>query len=161
MFGPRVIEAIAGGVEGPTPTGAMRAVLGIPAHSADSVIGGRSMTVPRLPVATPVSGDLDALRERLQRAMTTGAGVLRSATSLAETEVVVAGVAVALDAQLPGPAREELRNLVTVGHAILAMALARAESRGAHTRTDFPHTDPHMRVRFVVVGVPEAPDLLP
>ena len=161
VFGPRVIEAIAEGIDGPTPTGAMRAVLGIPAHSADSVIGGRSMIVPPLPPAGPFRGDLDALRERLQRAMTTGAGVLRSASSLAETEAVVSGVAVALDAQPPGPAREELRNLVTVGHAILAMALARAESRGAHTRTDFPLTDPRLRVRFVVGGVPEAPDPLP
>ena len=44
---------------------------------------------------------------------------------------------------------EELRNLVTVGNAMLSAALVREESRGCHTRTDFPATDPGLRVRLV------------
>jgi L-aspartate oxidase len=44
----------------------------------------------------------------------------------------------------------ELRNLVDVGEALVASALAREESRGAHTRTDFLDTDPAFRCRLVV-----------
>jgi L-aspartate oxidase len=35
-----------------------------------------------------------------------------------------------------------LRNLHTVAELIVASALARKESRGAHARTDFPQHDP-------------------
>ena len=35
------------------------------------------------------------------------------------------------------PGAWELRNLATVGRLLCAAALAREESRGAHTRTDF------------------------
>jgi succinate dehydrogenase / fumarate reductase flavoprotein subunit len=36
----------------------------------------------------------------------------------------------------------DLRNLFTVSEAITLAALNRTESRGAHTRVDFPKTDP-------------------
>ena len=39
------------------------------------------------------------------------------------------------------PAAAELANLVTVAGALVALAGARSESRGAHTREDFPDTD--------------------
>ena len=49
--------------------------------------------------------------------------------------------------------REELRNLATVGWALLPAAGAREESRGCHTREDFPDTDPALRVRLVAYGI--------
>jgi L-aspartate oxidase len=49
-----------------------------------------------------------------------------------------------------GAEREELRNLATVGWALLSAATAREESRGCHTREDFPEQDPGLRLRFVV-----------
>jgi len=36
----------------------------------------------------------------------------------------------------------ELRNLIDVSEAITRSALQRTESRGAHSRIDFPDTDP-------------------
>ena len=38
-------------------------------------------------------------------------------------------------------AEVELRNLVLLGRAVVTAATARTESRGAHTRDDFPDTD--------------------
>jgi L-aspartate oxidase len=86
------------------------------------------------------------LRDQLQRAMTAGAGVLRSAASLPQTDRVVAAVAAAL-----GPsAGPELRNLVVIARALLTAATAREESRGAHGRTDFPETRPTFSHRFAL-----------
>jgi L-aspartate oxidase len=85
----------------------------------------------------------------MQRAMTTGAGVLRSAGSLAETALVVDEV-MALHAGVTDAAAAETHNLATVAHGILAAATVREESRGAHTRSDFPKLDETMRVRFVL-----------
>ncbi len=84
VFGPRVIEAIERGVDGPEPSGAMRAVVRgeVPA----GVISGRPVTVPAID-GPPVLADagLEAMRDIVQREMTRGAGVLRSAASLEAT----------------------------------------------------------------------------
>ena len=44
----------------------------------------------------------------------------------------------------------ETHNLATVVHGILTAATVREESRGAHTRPDFPKLDDALRVRFVL-----------
>jgi len=49
------------------------------------------------------------------------------------------------------PADDEARSLLPLARLTAAAALARTESRGAHWRDDFPHTDPAQRVRRVVV----------
>jgi L-aspartate oxidase len=70
----------------------------------------------------------------LQRAMSRGAGVLRSAESLKE-----AAVAVAAAEQAPaGTAAWEAANLYTVAGALVAAATKREETRGCHWREDFP-----------------------
>jgi L-aspartate oxidase len=46
----------------------------------------------------------------------------------------------------------EVRNLLRVARAIVAAAAAREESRGAHTRTDVPHTDDRWLGRLVLHG---------
>ncbi len=79
--------------------------------------------------------------------MTAGAGVLRSAESLASAAEVVHNLAG--EARPPDRAALELANLATLAQVLLASASARVESRGAHTRTDFPSTDPDWRVRLV------------
>jgi len=133
VFGPRVVEAIDRGVTGPSATGAMRSVLG------GGDIAGRPLELPTVGT-TPVTD-----REALQRVMTLNAGVLRSAESLALA-------AAACDGSVDGqdPAAWELRNLATVGRALCAAAQAREESRGAHTRSDFPAQRDDLRVRFVI-----------
>jgi len=135
VFGPRVVEAIDRGVEGPSATGAMRSVLG------GGDIGGRPIEVPAAD-ATAVPD-----RDELQRTMTVNAGVLRSAESLRAAARACAG-------QVPGDDLEawELRNLATVGRLLCAAALAREESRGAHTRTDHEGTRDDLRLRLVAGG---------
>jgi L-aspartate oxidase len=143
VFAPRVVEAILSGREGPRPTGAMRAVLGQGAPD----IGGRPLPL-RLP--DHVGGadiDPDKARLELQRTMTTGAGVLRSASSLDETCGVVGPLAAGPRST---PAEAELTNLATVAWALLRAAAERHESRGSHTRTDFPQTDDAFRLRLVL-----------
>jgi L-aspartate oxidase len=54
------------------------------------------------------------------------------------------------------PARQiatyEVINLLRVSRAIVAAALARQESRGAHTRADMPYTDEAWLGRLVLRG---------
>jgi len=74
-------------------------------------------------------------RHELQRAMTRGAGVLRSEESLSETASVLQKVGQA--------ARDwELDNLLTVAAALVGVAHARRETRGCHWREDFGSDDP-------------------
>ena len=133
VFGPRVVEAIDRGADGPSATGAMRSLLG------GGDIGGVPLVLPAdLPL--PLTD-----RDSLQRAMTLNAGVLRSAESLAVAADVCSGEVKGEDL-----ASWELRNLATVGRALVAAAQAREESRGAHTRRDFEDTRESLRVRFVI-----------
>lgn len=154
VFGFRVVEAIERGKHRPDPTGAMRAVLG---SVTPGVIGG--VRLPR-PDPVVVEADLDrapgpghdpaTARLELQRVMTTDAGVLRSADSLGRARRALARLA----ASTPPPgdlASAELRNLLDLAEAVLVVASAREESRGAHTRTDHPDRDDgRFRVRLVV-----------
>jgi L-aspartate oxidase len=150
VFAPRVVEAIGRGRQGPVATGAMRTVLG-----GDELIGGRAVDLP--PASEPAAGDPDEgpttadLRDRLQRAMTRGAGVLRDAGSLADTRDAVAAVEALAPAGDRATAEDcELRNLATVARGLLASAMIREESRGSHSRQDFPERDDALRLRLVV-----------
>jgi L-aspartate oxidase len=44
-------------------------------------------------------------------------------------------------------AAPQLRNMATAALMVAAAALERAESRGGHTRSDFPHADPRRAKR--------------
>jgi L-aspartate oxidase len=83
--------------------------------------------------------------------------VLRDAESLAATEQVVLELADTSQTPVADPATCELANLVEVAHALLTAAVLRTESRGAHTRADFPDTDPTQRHRIVLAGERRAP----
>lgn len=99
----------------------------------------------RLPLGRPTErGDPTKLRDQLQRAMTAGAGVLRSASSLAETDQAVVSLTAAVGAGAP----PELRNLLVIARALLTVATAREESRGSHWRSDYPETRPSFSHRF-------------
>jgi L-aspartate oxidase len=144
VFGARVVEAIESGSEGPDRTGAMRAVHGD---------GGRRLegwTTPA-PLSAGAPGDADAIataRDDMQWAMTVGAGVVRDATSLEATERKVDHARGLANGS--GVASWELANLAAVASALLVAANARTESRGAHTRDDWPETDPDLALRLVI-----------
>ncbi|HEY1281831.1 MAG TPA: hypothetical protein VGF22_19270, partial [Acidimicrobiales bacterium] len=149
VYGPRVIEAIGQGVDGPEPSGAMRAALGPGPLDDSEVIGGRRVARPRPTNEPPAVGDVAMLRSLLQRTMTRCAGVLRSAASLDEARRVVDAVGAQAVDEPPSPARAELLNLVEVARAVLAAGSAREETRGCHTREDHPDTLEAFRVRLV------------
>jgi L-aspartate oxidase len=75
--------------------------------------------------------------------------VLRDAASLELTAEVVDRAAT-LATTTSGTAAWELANLTAVASALLCAAVAREESRGAHTRDDFPAPDPELALRLVV-----------
>jgi len=76
------------------------------------------------------------IRGELQRAMTRGAGVLRSADSLAGTAKELARLGEQRAA--PHNAAWEATNLLTVASTLVASAHARRETRGCHWREDYP-----------------------
>lgn len=180
VFGARLAEAIQSGVDGPTPTGAMRVLTpdsGAAHHPggepAAARIGpdGRVSDAPGergggvgdeepgvLPAGdhgarsgVDVSADPAKAREQLQRAMIDGAGVVRSRDSMVRAAGVVDHIARTL-----GTASDrtggELANLVTAATCLLRSATLRTETRGAHARSDFPAPDERWHRRIVHVG---------
>jgi L-aspartate oxidase len=157
VFGFRVVEAIDRGVDGPAATGAMRAVLGFDGADPAVIRGRRVDDFKPFPWSgtTAADGDQPDLVEicdRIQRAMTSGAGVLRSASSLSTTRAAVEAAAGELDVAADVAAIHELHNLVDLGRAVLTSAQLREESRGAHARDEFPTRDEAFRVRLVLGG---------
>jgi succinate dehydrogenase/fumarate reductase flavoprotein subunit len=126
-----------------------------------AVLGGEDVDIPgrRLPldlarsatesVVERAKSDPTKLRDRLQRAMTAGAGVVRTGESLAAAAAELEAVLDDLGATTAAPA-DEVRNLAVTGLALVAAATARTESRGNHWRDDFPATDPTLRLRLVL-----------
>ena len=91
------------------------------------------------------TGLLDpGVRPAVTEAMTQGAGVLRSAVSLADTlgQLDRLGEKTSTD---PGPSAWEATNLHTVATALAAAAERRTETRGCHWRTDHAGADERWR----------------
>jgi L-aspartate oxidase len=84
-----------------------------------------------------------AIRGELQRAMTRGAGVLRSADSLATTAKELARLAGRRTT--PRNAAWEATNLLTVAAALVGSATTRRETRGCHWREDHPVAEDEWR----------------
>jgi L-aspartate oxidase len=157
VFGARLAERIAAGGPAPEPSGAMRAVLGY--EPLDGI--GCTALPARAALLRPFEGapeserdtlgapDVTKLRDTFQRAMTRGAGVVRSAASLDGARAVVLETAAALGHPPASVAAGELANLLAVADALLASATARTESRGAHARAEYPDTEPSWRRRLV------------
>ncbi|WP_405831359.1 MULTISPECIES: L-aspartate oxidase [unclassified Streptomyces] len=112
-------------------------------------------------VPVPATGPLQpaAARHEIQRIMTQGAGVLRSADSLAAAaEALEALYATALnDLEAHGKTAEpgvdtwEATNLLCVARVLVAAAQRREETRGCHWREDHPDRDDADWRRHLVV----------
>ena len=150
VFGARLAERIPSGAQSPEPSGALRAVLG---REPIDGIGCTFLAPPAAAAQPPVDGlpgvDVTKWRDTVQRAMTRGAGVVRSAESLAGARAVVEDAASVLGDATASAGAGELANLLRVADALLASALARTESRGAHARAEYPDPDPAWRRRLV------------
>jgi aspartate oxidase len=152
VFGARLAEAILGGTDGPAPTGVMGALLDRPVERVAPGVAAPWATrgaVDPAP-AVPTWPDVTKTRDRLQRLMIEGAGVVRSAASLG-----AAGVSIdALGAEVgtatpPDRAHGEVANLITAATSVLRAATVRAETRGAHARSDHPEASERWRRRIV------------
>ncbi|MGH9081828.1 MAG: FAD-binding protein, partial [Acidimicrobiales bacterium] len=171
VFGARLAEALASGRDGPTPSGALAAVMDLdrPGGAPGGAIGARAVPPEASASGTcgapgPGAGregttrlDPAKLRDLLQRAMTGGAGVVRSLASMGAAGGAVSEAACLVAAagrEAPAVELGELANLCTLAGALLASARLREESRGAHTRVEHPGTDPSWRCRLVHGAVP-------
>ncbi len=98
------------------------------------------------PLAEPVETESTAwvcdreIRGPLQQSMTRGAGVLRSAETLAATAAALTELGTTR--ATANTETWEATNLLTVASALVAAASDRAETRGCHWREDFPEADP-------------------
>jgi L-aspartate oxidase len=97
------------------------------------------------PLTSGEAERLEAIIAKLQASMWAYAGLLREESSLRLGLAAQQACAQALE-ELAGQGKgsrrlAEAQAMIRVAHAILASALARAESRGAHFRNDYPRRD--------------------
>ncbi|MBV9755356.1 MAG: FAD-binding protein, partial [Hyphomicrobiales bacterium] len=105
-------------------------------------------------------GDLEGARRTLLSTMWEDAGILRTGQSLSRAQATLQALARDVAAMGVGSAdpafnltfmdRLNLENLVLVSRAIVASALAREDSRGAHFREDIPETSELSTSRYTV-----------
>ncbi|HEX6381902.1 MAG TPA: L-aspartate oxidase [Acidimicrobiia bacterium] len=170
VFGHRTATAIATGRDGAEPTGAMRGVPvdEVPARAApsnwrssprdnrgeerqldgESAESSNRRSSPRDDRGEERQLAVAQLRDRLQRDMTTFAGVLRDGAGLEQAAKGVATAASAAAAIDDGRDLAELNNLLAVARAVVTAATERRESRGCHHRLDFP--EPHQPLERIV-----------
>lgn len=120
-------------------------------RSAAATVAGHPAPSPLLPPEA---------RSTIQRIMTRGAGVVRSADSLARaaeeledlhrSAFLKAGAAEPKDA-VPGVEAWEVTNLLLVSRVLVAAARQREETRGCHWREDRPERDDDNWRRHLVV----------
>jgi L-aspartate oxidase len=148
VFGTRVVEAIAAGRTAARSTGAMTGVL---------ELGNSEPDLDVVPPATGAAGDPDKVRGAIQHTMSADSGVVRDAAGLESARVTLRDLGTLADELQPGVVPTfEVRNLLRVSRGIVAAATAREESRGAHTRADFPNTSSALYGRFVQRGAEAA-----
>ncbi|MGK5501128.1 L-aspartate oxidase [Streptomyces sp. URMC 125] len=129
-------------------------ITGSPARVPEPPVpaGGRR-SVPLLPPEA---------RSAIQHAMTAGAGVLRSAESLARAAAELDGLAAAAADPVSGKSAEpgveawETTNLHLVARVLVAAALRRTETRGCHWREDHPDRDDASWRRHLVAALSPA-----
>ncbi len=142
VFGARIVAGIVarrGGVQLPT----VMAPAAAAGWRPDVVLtDGWATDGPSLPAPTLAD---------VQRLMWSAAGLVREAAGLTAAVATLS----AWLTQAPAPqtvAEHELHNELLVGWLMARAALARAESRGGHYRSDAPQTEPQWQRRIVQVA---------
>jgi len=107
--------------------------------------GSPRLEVPPIePQDSPISReplDLPDIRESLRSIMWRKAGITRDAHGLAEAgDQVAFWCRYVLGHTFDNPEGWTLQNMLTISHLLIAAALRREESRGVHSRSDFPET---------------------
>jgi L-aspartate oxidase len=136
VFAARTVESVQRGKDGPDDSGVLR---------------GAPPAVTSPAAHFDGAGSVAALRDDLQRALTLDAGVLRDAASLERAAKELNRIRSSTPNE-DSEAAGELRNLVTVAERLVAAATRREESRGTHTRLDFPDRNPRFVGRFLHTG---------
>ena len=157
VFAPRTVEAILGGREGPSASGALAPLLNGGDATGSAVVAPGAGHIPVAAIdlldtegGSGTGGSVSEVRRTLADAMTIGAGVERSADSLRSVLSVIADTEAWLASN--GEATvgyAELRNLSLASRALVSSALRREESRGTHWRRDFTQTSPDGQVRLL------------
>ena len=115
------------------------------ARAAEAMVGGEREKGKEGRESAPATaayddGDVSGWAAELRRLMWLEAGLLRDAPGLRRAETGLTELAMRMPCGVTRAA-VEARNLHTVAGLIVAAALAREESRGAHYRNDFPLRD--------------------
>jgi L-aspartate oxidase len=123
-----------------------------------------SLEVPPIdaPPPPPLREPLDVtdIRNALRALMWRSVGITRTAKGLDEAaEQVDRWCRYVLATGFDDPAGWTLQNMLTVARLTIAAASAREESRGVHTRSDFPATDPAWAQHISLVRPPLAGEL--
>ncbi|RKN43217.1 L-aspartate oxidase [Streptomyces hoynatensis] len=134
------------------------------AIAADAGAAGDSPAAAAAPAAAPgpAAAPLPPpeARAAIQRVMTEGAGVLRSAASLEAAARALDALGLAEDDRKPAePGAEswETANLHLVARALVTAAAQRAETRGSHWREDLPERDDARWRRHLVLTLRPGP----
>ncbi len=166
VFGSRCVDAIVDGKSEPEETGVLRGVLGLSSSTGGAGVlaapSGSPVRPRRHPGPsgsnggnTPGTGPSDSglgglggsgsepAREAIQQVMTLEAGVLRDAESLTRALDALGAIT---------PSDPEVESLWEVSRALVRSALAREESRGTHTRLDYPQLRSNFEGRFFYAG---------
>jgi L-aspartate oxidase len=160
VFGARVVDALVDGRAADSDrarTGVLARRPTIPLRSTpDCSCGTDGRSVVRPEAAS--DGDLEVAewrrvgvaesRSRLQSALTAHAGVVRDAVSLKAAGQAMVDVSASAQQAAGTVAGAELANLLLLAHALIEAASVREESRGAHTRSDFPQPSADFLVRL-------------
>jgi len=108
---------------------------------AHDAIGPRPARIASAPAEHSVALTGQSARETIQDTMSSLVGMTRSEGSLEQAAMILEGLAELLSVAFTRPTDLELQNLVTIATLITHAAWTRTESRGTHSRIDFPARD--------------------